>query len=417
MAGYHRHLKVFLLLMLFGILLTPAFSLAAGLPNMRLEEILIGLLFGYLLVRGLGGQRIEFVWGVRQTMLLAFPLFLFISIAAGLVLGYAGSLGDLNQLVRVIKYLIIYTVAVSVIGLSPDPEQTKNSILNWTLAFGCVLVLITTQQYYDWFGLNSRYFHLITADWEYQRLLAGRLNRPLGMVGNPNELGFLLAVVAIAALHQLLARFRPFYLGTFVLALLGILMTGSRSSLVACAAGSLILGLVLSISRMPAKLRFAQRAGAVLGAVVLLALAGALTDVYGGLLDRFEALAELDRDESWQARLVKWEENVRLFEQSPVVGVGPLRRGSLDFVNNPDNEWWLLLRSYGILGTLFLLATFLLPHFLGPWVKPAALALALYAAAALFMIPAAVFHSLALMPLMLILVALSDTTLQRRVLR
>ena len=44
------------------------------------------------------------------------------------------------------------------------------------------------------------------------------------------------------------------------------------------------------------------------------------------------------------------------------------------------------------------------------------LAIALYVACALYMVPAVVFHSLALMPLVLILIALSDATVRSKVL-
>jgi O-antigen ligase len=408
--AYHQHLKFFLILMLFGILLTPSLSIAVGMPKVRLEEVLIGVLLVYLLLRSLSGRPITFAWGVRQSMLLALPLFLFISIGVGLVMHLAGSLGDLNQLIRIIKYLVIYTVAVSVIAVSPDQERAKASIINWTLVFGCILTLVTTQQYYNLFGLNTRYMHLIAAEWEYNRLLEDRLNRPLGMVGNPNELGFLLAVVANSALYQILWRFRPFYLLALVLALIGILMTGSRSSLLACIAGCMTIGLLMSFMRLPAKTRFMQRLASVLGAVVLLALAGGLTSVYGDLLERFETLDTPAEIESWQIRLERWQENIGLFKQSPAFGVGPLRYGSIEFA--ADNEWWLLLRSYGIVGTLFLLAVFLLPHVVGRWSSPAALAFGLYVTSALYMVAAVVYHSLALMPLVLILIALSDTTVK-----
>jgi O-antigen ligase len=365
-------------------------------------------------VLSLGGQRIKFAWGLRQTMLLAFPLFLFISIAVGLLLDFRGSLGDLNQLIRIVKYLVIYTVAVSVTALSPDPEQAKTSIINWILVFGCILALITAQQYYDLFGLNRLYMHRVAAEWEYNRLLEGRLNRPLGMVGNPNELGFLLTMVALAAFYQALLRFRLFYVGALALALVGILMTGSRSSLVACIAGCVTVGLILTLMRLPAKSRFVQRLAGVLGAVVLLALAGGLTNVYGDLLERFDTLSTPSEIESWQARLERWQENIALFKQSPIFGVGPLRYGSLEFF--ADNEWWLLLRAYGIAGTLFFLAMLLLPHVFGLWERSAALAFGLYVASALYMVAAVVYHSLALMSLVLILIAISDTTVKRWVL-
>lgn len=416
MREYHRHLKIFLVLMLFGIILTPQLSLMGGIPKLRLEEVLVVPLALYLLALSLGGRRIEYFWGLRQTMLLAFPLFLFVSIAAGVVFSFDASLGDLNQLVRIGKYIIIYTLAISVVALSPDPERTKTSIMDWTLVFACLLALVTIQQYFNLGGLNSSYVPYLGEGSHTERLLRLSSARPVGMVGNPNELGFLFAVAGVLAVYRILTRFTLFYLVTLGLALVGVLLSGSRSALVACLGGMLVVGVLMAFARIPAKARFVQRTAAVAGALVLLALGGTLTSVYGDLLDRFEGIANPEEEASWQARLVRWEENIRLFQSSPVVGVGPLRRGDLQYGGVADNEWLLLLRSYGLAGTLFLAATFLLPHVVGRWDRTAVLALALYGTCALYMIPAAVFHSLALMPLVLILAALSDTTVKRKVL-
>ena len=193
--------------MLFGIMLTPSMTLTSRAPNVRVEELVIGALFAYLLLNSLGGRRIEFAWGLRQTMLLAFPLFLFVSIAVGVLLGYSARLGDLNQLIRIVKYLLpLYTVAVSVVALSPEPERTRTSITNWTLVCACLLALLTIQQYFDLFGLNARYLPYLE-EGHATRLARRGYGRPVEMVGNPNELGFLLAVSAIVALYRILLEF------------------------------------------------------------------------------------------------------------------------------------------------------------------------------------------------------------------
>lgn len=42
--------------MLFGIMLTPGYLVRAALPEVRMEEILIALLLGYLIVLALAGS-------------------------------------------------------------------------------------------------------------------------------------------------------------------------------------------------------------------------------------------------------------------------------------------------------------------------------------------------------------------------
>ena len=91
-----------------------------------------------------------------------------------------------------------------------------------------------------------------------------------------------------------------------------------------------------------------------------------------------------------------------------MVGVCPLYKAQLQFA--ADNEWLLLLRSYGILGTLLFVCAVAGPHVIhrpkaaGPSVRSQRkLADAVLIASAVYMIPAAVFQSMTLMPLVLVI--------------
>lgn len=125
---------------------------------------------------------------------------------------------------------------------------------------------------------------------------------------------------------------------------------------------------------------------------------------------------DLNTDTSWQARLINWEDDLDIWKQSPLLGWGPGKETMTTIV---DNEWLLLLRRYGVLGV----AVFLL-WFTGVYRTLSSVGHATknnYAetfcvglqatliAYAIYMIPAAVYHSLQLMPILLIFLGLAYT--------
>ena len=127
---------------------------------------------------------------------------------------------------------------------------------------------------------------------------------------------------------------------------------------------------------------------------------------------RFYSLLEFESTSSWQVRQQTWQKNMQLFMENPILGVGPLRRAN-STVGAADNEWLLLLRTYGVAGTFFLIVGIIWPHL---WAKSGLLRVfvtGMLMSTAIYMIPAGVFYSLSLMPLLLILLATEDPTTHR----
>src|SRR5699024_2286817 len=119
------------------------------------------------------------------------------------------------------------------------------------------------------------------------------------------------------------------------------------------------------------------------------------TDFSNEIFWRFESLYNITSDDSWTTRVNRWSENIELFKSSPLLGLGPLSRYNLQYA--ADNEWLLLLRSYGVLGTLYFLLMFIVPHLRGSKSDYKILTLSILVSASVFMIPVAVFNSLTLM--------------------
>ena len=405
------------------LFITPDFILPAVGARRADEFLLLGLLG---LLAYLYAQRIPFrvAWGLGQTLMLGYCGVVLTSMLTGALMGYNASTTDVFQFIRVAKYLLIYTLTVTVVADTGNPDAQRARILKAIMLGSLLLFPVILQQYFDLFGLNNLYVEYISKGTQSSALIDVDYDRrALGFIGNPNALGFLYVIPAIVTLHFMLSapRFKLRYLGLFALQVTAILMTLSRTSLLALTAATLYLLVTLPASPLAyGKLR-QQALGRGFMLLFVLTAAGALVVsnqvIYDDILWRFALLQDVADDYSWQGRLVAWQENWGLFVQSPLLGVGPLF--ATEFQYSSDNEWLELLRFHGLLGTLYVVAMFAAPHFLSMR-KGGSVALmdtrrlieAVLLATALYMLPAAVFQHLVLMPLVIIIFALGDSTVR-----
>ena len=403
-----------------ALLLTPSIPTFEGIPSIRTEDV---LLFGSAAVAlahlSLGGS-VRVAWGLRQTLLVGFAVFVPLSILAGVLQHFPGTPGDLNQGIRLSKYVLIYTAVATYVRVGGAPAEKREEVLCLVVFCSVVLAAVSVQQFFDLFGLNSMYVEFVAPTQSETLLAEGAIPRPVGLAGNPNELGFLFALSALLSIYLLLTRDQKGYWVTLAIQLMALLLTLSRSAVFGLVGGTMAL-LVLSgaLKRWLEVTGFGRTVGALaLGAAVVLAVAwqtGYLSQAtvrLSGFLNPFETAA-------YRIRIDHWQENISLFLESPLFGVGPLRQ--TDFIRHAaDNEYLLFLRTYGLTGTLYLGAVFLLPQLpalrrrsnAGPGMDRATLlADCVLVACLLYMIPAAVYHSLVLMPVVLVLLAIGDWTL------
>lgn len=406
---------------IIALFLGPPIRIAEGIPAVRLEDM---LLFGgsaVLLAYWSLGGRIRLAWGVRQTLLAGFGVFVPLSILSGALQDYPAAPGDLNQWIRLLKYLLIYTAVATYVRVGGRPSYKRKRILDLVGICSVLLAVVAVQQFFDLFGLNSMYVAYVAPTQAGTLLGQGGVPRPVGLAGNPNELGFLFALSALASTYLLLTHGQKRYWVFLAVQLAGLLLTLSRSAVLAFLGGAVAL-LLLSgtLRRWLAIEGLGRTMGALaLGAAVVLGAAwqsGYLSEAtvrLAGLLNPTETSA-------YRIRIAHWQENISLFLESPLLGVGPLRQ--TDFIRYAaDNEYLLLLRTYGLVGTLYLGGVFLLPQLpalrdrsnSGVGMDRAALlADCVLVACMLYMIPVAVYHSLVLMPVVLVLLAAGDWTLR-----
>jgi O-Antigen ligase len=412
LSGQHDFFGLITRIILVCLYLTPSITLFSGLPKIRLEELVIIFCFFWS-----GTQsRIRISWGLHQSLHCFFCIFVLASILVGSFLGYESSLGDLNQLIRIFKYVFIYTVALTAINTHPDPDKERISLFEFIVYVSTIVALIGIQQYFDLFGLNK--FYVMSLSDHATTLIDYAYPRAIGLAGNPNDFGFMTAVSTLIAYTLVLYKKeeKTLFIFLFFVNFSSALMSVSRGAL-----SSLLIGLVLItfvyIINPSIKTKHSNRQLVItVGLFCLLSFfLFANETMQEQMLWRFFAMQDLSDDVSFQEREVFWKGNISLFQTSPFLGVGPLRRAAT-VEQIADNEWLLLLRCYGIIGTFFWVLALVIPQLVNLKTNQTSITtrsfnvttFAILVGTFLFMIPAAVYHSLLLMPVVLIATSITD---------
>ena len=276
------------------------------------------------------------------------------------------------------------------------------------------------QQYFDLFHLNAYYVEKV-APTQYKSLINGYPRpRPVGLIGNPNELGFLYVISSLSTFYFFWSRLKLKYCFVFLVQVMMILLTLSRGAFV-----SLVCGVFFFVF-CPYLLRVStvniKRLFFVVFFCMLIVSLGFLMFLYEPLYTkltwRFLELIEISASASWLVRLESWQKTFAIFLQNPIMGSGPLSRAGFTYA--VDNEWLLLLRSYGILGSVYFVLMFTvhcfhkIPYnfrYLGRLIS------AVLVSSSVFMVPAFVYSSLELTPILLVILASRDFDARRFVLK
>lgn len=405
-------LRPWLWTIIVGIFLTPSIRIPGGVPSIRIGELLLIPFTLYLMMRVVRGNRVVLAWGVRQSTLLCMFVLLVLSMLMGSILGVGVSFGDFNQFARFTKFAFIYTVAVSVIHLSETRGEETKRIYDLIVLCSVILAIIVFQQFFDVFGLNRHYVRYV-APTQHESLIGDySWPRPVGMIGNPNEVAFLFVLGGLAASYRLVQGGGGIYAGATLANLAALALTLSRTGFVAFIVGTGYLFVIQVFVRrdrsLGSRLKYLSLPLGLLVAVITYVLTNPV--LYEAIGWRFMTLMEFQSTSSWQERLQSWQTNIQLFWESPLIGVGPLRHAGTS--SAADNEWLLLVRSYGILGTVLLVIGMVWPHLKAQKNVLRVFITSVLFGTAVYMVPAAVFHSLSLMPLLLIILSAEDSTVR-----
>ena len=114
---------------------------------------------------------------------------------------------------------------------------------------------------------------------------------------------------------------RNFAIVALILAFAAIAVNGSRSSWIAITSGAVLFAFIYAITQ-PKGVRIVQSGTIVLGGLVLAIVMMVPSSLLQPIANRFNTFDTLDRDKSYQVRLLMIQKGQRLFLESPYFGVG-----------------------------------------------------------------------------------------------
>lgn len=391
-------------------ILFPYIRLPGDIPDVRPEFIILLAALALLFLGHLAtGQPILLRRCPTYKWFALFGLSIIVSMAHATLLKGQPLIGrDFWELAKVLQYFLIFALVASLRINAADIKRY------YKLALVVLLLsaLFAFLQYIDFAGINrlvSPYY----APTQMRGLLVH--GRVAGTTPNPNEFGVLMVLAASLALSGGLffqeRGLRILSWAVLPVFWLALVLTLSRSALVALFLAGVTI-LFLFLKRKSLKHRFRRVVlfvllGCVAGAVILQVMPEKA-------LFRFSQLATFTEASSWQERVANWTTQFAIWLESPWLGWGP---GKATMGTIVDNEWLLLLRRYGVVGLVIFLCLFG-SLFLGlsrirrvnSETPVVALSVALQGTLvgySLYMIVAAVYHSLQLMPILLLFLGLA----------
>jgi len=334
------------IMMMFSALLLPPLTISSNLPAIRPEFFIVIIMFYSMLF---SNKKLLLYKNPLNKWFLFFGLCILLSILYGGVRGYSIGVRDFYEIMKLTLYWMMFYVGLQVIRKTKDTD----GIIKYLLIFFLLTSILGIGQFFNLGNINSWLSPYYTNVEKYGMI--NEYGRIVGTTGNPNEFGILLTIGSLLALSFILMDYSHKKLLYIVLALtsLGVLFTGSRTALV-----GLIIGVVLLIfyyyPRYSIKKKSIGKTTMIFFTLIsiVIVVISLAPDIF---FKRSQDLYNISGDASWTYRLKMWKGALEIWWESPIIGFGP-SKGL--FVEAVDNEWILLLRSYGIIGVTFFIGLF-----------------------------------------------------------
>ncbi len=396
--------RILVLFIVVSILLPPI-RFPADIPDVRFELILVLITWAFLILRHfVKGKPIRFQHNILYKWFLIWWFCMFTSVAyAAWVKGYYLAFRDTFEFLKLFEYFLIFVFASNMDIKKEDMQRFYYISLLVFLAAAAV----GFAQYINLLGINS-----IISPYYAPTQIRGLLihKRITGTTSNPNEFGALMVMGISLALSGALMlqkkKLRIFAWGVVAILGLAVVLTLSRAALVAM--GAVVVFILFY--KFPAMMGIRKSTGRLLSATLVLMLFALFLIIVAPpkFFIRMDSMYNLITDTSWQDRQAIWSANLSVWQESPLFGWGP---GKADMTTIVDNEWLLILRRYGIIGagvfitlfvSLYRQISFITSKSQDEVTKVFGMAIqSVFVAYTLYMIPAAVYHSLQLMPLLM----------------
>jgi len=346
--------------LIVGSILLPGIAVP-GLWQIRPEELLAVVLLPTVLLRTRWYRtRFDLLFGLIGLSAL-------ISWVWGSWHGVPPNARDSMEWVKLIKYWLFFHLAVY-----PWRENDLRTFLAWMIGCTCVAAVIGIVQWQNWLNLGA-----LTRTLYGQGSLHTSRTRVIGTMRNPNDFAYLLmSGFALTINSGALFRRRGLLLAIAGLSVLATIATTSRSGVLGLC---LMLGITVATRTIwwkgiPAWYWLARLSIVVILTAFLVALILPWTVreyrsiemltprqrlAYTQRSPRHALVYRLSQTVSKQAgihqRWDNWQDNWRVFVESPWLGLGP---GKAKYGATVDNEYLLYLRRYGVLGLAILLVLY-----------------------------------------------------------
>jgi len=404
--------------LLVASILLPPIRLPIGIPSIRIELIIILVAWALLLLGHFAvGHPVKLHQNPVYKWFFLFGLAILLSIAYSVIVkGYSISGRDFWEFGKLLEYFLIFTL---VANLDISPNEIKRYYKIALVVFLCSAIF-GIAQYLNLGNINTTISPYYTPT-QMRGLLVHK--RIIGTTGNPNEFGALMVLASSLAFSGVLffkkKTMRLFSWICFAVFVLSIVLTLSRSAIIALIIAICFLTLFKYPSILGTK-RGIKRLAIIIPIMIIILLI-IINIAPEKFFLRFNQLENISHATSWQTRIVNWKVNYDLWKLSPLFGWGP---GKATMTTIVDNEWLLLLRRYGLIGVIIFISWFVSFYHglsricrISSSMEVVALAVALQATFlgyAVYMIPAAVYHSLQLMPILLIFLGLAYSQIRSK---
>lgn len=403
-------------------ILLPPISINDNIPYLRIELIII---FLYWLIFFSNPHFRVYLNFKYNSSLYRWFLFFALSICLSIIyaaffLGYYPITRDLFEFLKLLEFFLIF-ILISNLKISAGKIKKIYII---SLFLFLISSLFGFMQYFNFYNINYRVSTYYTKSTpQINGLIHG--SRIIGTTGNPNEFAALMVLAAFLALAGYVflceRKIRIFSIISFIIFSITIILTLSRTGLIILIVGSIYILFIKCTLYYGIKNTFKRNI--ILFPLIIALIFFVMRYAPKDFFTRIDSGMNLNSDNSWQVRQIAWNFALDAFKKSPIFGWGPGKDSMTTIV---DNEWLLLLRRYGIFGVSIFVLWFLnfywrlkeIFHINNDfYIKTFSTCLqATILAYSIYMFPAAIYHSLQLMAVFILYLAVifSQGELERR---
>lgn len=419
--------KFIIILFMILLFLVPESIHIFGLSYPKILLIFVFILIIYNLI--IKKEKVQFEKNFLTYLILGLLVFAFWIFLVNLIITIITKQFILSNFFEVLRP-ILYAGILFLTRIYS--KNDKNYIKKIFLIFIVLNCLVGISQRYNPFNINELYVKII-APTQYQTLLNNYPDpRVVGLTGNPNIFGFLLALALLVTFYEIFVNNKKKYYLLLLLEAITLFMTMSRTSFI-CSIVMVFSFLFIYLFKTHNLKKFFKTF--FITSFFILTLTFTLPN---SITWRIKQLINIDNLTSWIARVENNKESIdNIFGDDKLddnennnnkdennnkpedtiqtdkishnvrllIGVGSDKLKQYGLVY--DNEYLMIIFKYGIIGFCLFLLIFILPLFRVNKLKNeiSSLYCSMFIGALIYMLPAAIYHSYKLFPIFCFIIA------------